>query len=50
MHVNETGEMYVETVAYVSNTLLNPSLPTMPNPGIRFPLIYCVDTAVVILA
>jgi len=50
MHVNEIGEMYVGTMANVSNILLNPSLPTMPNSGIRYPLIYCVATTVVILA
>ena len=43
--------MYVETVvANVSNILLDPSLPTMYNSGIRYPLIYYVDTAIVILA
>ena len=40
--------MYVETMANVSNILLDPSLPTMPNFGIRYPFIYCVVIAVVI--
>ena len=42
--------MYVETVANVSNKLLDPSLPTMHNSTVRYPLIYSVDIAIVILA
>ena len=36
---NETGEMYIEMVANVSNIILNPNLPTMSNSRIRYTLV-----------